>query len=297
MTDLVVRKLPWTFDERTPFQWNPANPVFGMAMNGVSFLAPAFERFIVAATRAAMPRITDPEVRTEADAFLRQEAVHARAHRTHTSALVRRYPGLQQVLDELDERFDRLLTTRSLRYQLAYVADIEATFTPMFSLMLRNHEVLFDNGDHRVAPVFLWHLSEEIEHRSSALIVYDEVVRDPWYRLRVAPHVFTHVLRCFNAFCRGVDASVPREDRGMDASSMIVGWPTLRALLRRTDGPGQFTGVPRGEVSAMLAGLVRSQVPGHRPADEETPAFAHEVLAAHDQGRDIVDWYGAAAAV
>ena len=39
--------------------------------------------------------------------------------------------------------------------------------------------------------------------------------------------------------------------------------------------------------------LAKSQLPGHRPAEERTPPFAAEWLAAYDNGRDVVDWYGA----
>lgn len=38
--------------------------------------------------RAAKTRITDPDVLAEAEAFLRQEGQHARAHRLHVNALV-----------------------------------------------------------------------------------------------------------------------------------------------------------------------------------------------------------------
>ena len=81
MTSLVVRRPPFPIDASAPFQWQPANPSFGLFGNTFTFLAIASERYIVAATREAMPRITDPAVAEEADAFLRQEAQHARAHR------------------------------------------------------------------------------------------------------------------------------------------------------------------------------------------------------------------------
>jgi predicted metal-dependent hydrolase len=178
---LEIRKLPWQFDETTPFLWNRANPQFSLVMNGLSFIAPGFEKFIVSATRAAIPKITDPAARDETEAFLRQEALHARAHRAHTAALIGRYPGLQNTLDEIEARFDRLLA-RPLEFQLAYVADIEATFTPLFDLILRHRDVLFDNGDHRVAPLFMWHLVEEVEFAAEWVAAYDngrDVVH--WY--------------------------------------------------------------------------------------------------------------------
>ena len=39
--------------------------------------------------------------------------------------------------------------------------------------------MLFRPGDDRVASLFLWHFVEEVEHRSSALVIYDAVVGKP----------------------------------------------------------------------------------------------------------------------
>lgn len=293
MTALKIRKLRWSFDETTPFQWNRANPRFGLAMNVLSFVAPGFERYIVAAVRMAMPQIRDAAARAEAEAFLRQEALHAGAHRIHVASLVRRHPGLAQVLDDVDARFEHLLQTRPLIYHLAYIADIEATFTPLFDLFLRHRDTLFDNGDPRVAPLFLWHLVEEVEHRSSALIVYDAVVPSPWYRLRALPSVFGHMLGCSNSIFRGFDEHVPAADRGMDASEMIAGWSSVGAMFRRDRSglPPQLPGASRSEIATLLYRLARSQRPGHSPAHERTPPFADEWIAAHEAGRDVVRWY------
>jgi hypothetical protein len=49
----------------------------------------------------------DPAVAADADAFLRQEALHARAHRHHVTALTEQYPGLAEVSAEIERRFDR----------------------------------------------------------------------------------------------------------------------------------------------------------------------------------------------
>lgn len=302
MTDLQVRKLSFSFDDRTPFQWNPANPAFGVSFNGFTFIAPAFERYMVAATRMAMKEITDDGVRAEADAFLRQEALHARAHRNHVAALTRQHPGLARISRELDRRFDALLATRTLPYHLAYAADIEATFTPMFDLMLRHKAHLFDNGDPDVAPLFLWHLVEEIEHRSSAQMIYDAVVPSPWYRLRVAPEVFRHLLGCFNVAVRGFDAHVPRSVRLVDAADLVVSpGQVARALAQRLRSggapaaPNPLASVSWRETASLVHRLARSQRPGHSPAGERTPPFADEWFAAYDRGHDVVHWYDAPA--
>jgi predicted metal-dependent hydrolase len=297
LTRLKIRNIPFHFGDDTPFQWNPANPLFGLAMNTLSFIAPPFERYIVTALRHAMPRIDDPAVAAEADAFLRQEAQHARVHRLHVAALSRQYPGLAEISAEIERRFDELL-----EYHLAYVANIEATFTPLFNIWLRHRDTLYDNGDPRVAPLFLWHLVEEIEHRSSAYIIYNAVVPDRWYRLRALPKVFTHMLGCSAVAFRGFDEHVPFEARLAPAGEMAVGWTEMLVSLTRVwpftrkakdkpPYPSQFEGVPRMELLRMLYRLARSQHPRHSPATEQTPPFADEWLAEYDRGRDVVHWY------
>jgi predicted metal-dependent hydrolase len=305
LTRLKVRNVSFRFDDTTPFQWNPANPLFGFACNSLSFIAPPFERYMVAGVRQAMPRIDDPAVAAEADAFLRQEALHAREHRHHVAALTRQYPGLAEVSAEFERRFDRLLETESLEFHLAYAAGVEATFTPLFNVWLRHRDALFDNGDPRVAPLFLWHFVEEIEHRSSAYVIYNAVVGDPWYRLRALPRVLAHVLSCHTVACRGFDEHVPREARLAPASEIGLGWPEMRAKLSRLwpftpapedepRYPTQFATISTMELLRMVYRLARSQHPQHSPETEETPPFADEWLAEYDRGRDVVRWYGAA---
>ncbi len=305
MTHLKVRNVSFRFDDDTPFQWNPANPLFGFVGNILSFVAPPFERYMVTTARQAIPRIADPEVAADADAFLRQEAIHAREHRHHVAALTKQHPGLVEVSAEIERRFDRLVDTESLEFHLAYAANIEATFTPMFNVWLRHRDSLFDNGDPRVAPLFLWHLVEEIEHRSSAYLLYNAVVADPWYRLRVLPRVFSHMLGCSAVACYGFDEHVPFEVRLAPASELALGMGEIRAKLSRLftftskpqdqpQYPDHFANVPRMELLRMVYRLARSQHPRHSPATEETPPFADEWLAEYDRGRDVVDWYGAA---
>src|SRR5262245_34428847 len=108
MTSLTVRRPPIPIDASVPFQWQPANPRFGLFGNTFTFLAIAFERYIVSATRQAMPRITDPAVAEEADAFLRQEAQHARAHRLHANAMIAQSPGLEETFAATNGAYDAL---------------------------------------------------------------------------------------------------------------------------------------------------------------------------------------------
>lgn len=304
MTDLIVRKMRFAFAESpVPFCWNEDNPAFSSMANAVSFLAVAFEKMIGAMIPEAMPLIADPAIAAEADAFARQEGQHSMAHRQHTKALIKRYPGLKETLDEVIATYDALTAETELRYRLAYTADLEATFTPAFKLMLDNDAALFARGDDRVASLFLWHFVEEVEHRSSALIIYDAVVDDPWYRMRMAPSVFAHVWAALRVACEGFNKHVPLADRRVDALSMFGMQARKKALLQRFprldvpyDGPidNAFGRLPKREMLTAFRGVVRSQIPGHDPAHEKLPALAQEWFDRYEAGYEVTRWYTAA---
>lgn len=310
VTDLQVRKMRFAFaDYPVPFNWNPSDPAFSLATNMLSFLFLAIEKMISATVHEALPTITDPEVAEEALAFVRQEGQHSMAHRQHAKGLIKAYPALQETLDEVMAEYDELTVSKPLNYRLAYIADLEATFTPTFSMMLNNADTLFAPGDDRVASLFLWHFVEEIEHRSSALIIYDAVVADPWYRMRLAPEVFQHggavMVKAANSFNR----LIPLEERKVDATSifgselwkstLVKQFPFLqkyRLFAMSENGPTYriYSQIPLREQFAVAFGVMCSQIPGHKPAKAKMPALAKEWLARYDAGYDVTRWYTAA---
>ena len=300
MTDLQIRRLDFDFDGEIPFNWNPDNPAFSTYMDLVSIIAIAFETMVVAAVRQAIPLIDDPHVAEEADAFLRQEAQHSRAHRHHVRALIRQHPGLQQTLDEAIAAFGRVTATESLRYRLAYIADLEATFTPFFKMLLDNEDTLFKPGDDRVASLLIWHFVEEVEHRSSALIIYDAVVGSPTYRMRVLPRVCRHLQTVFTLIADGINEHVPLAERAIDTRSIaplpiIVSSAKRRLGLLRDDdsryAQPAFTHVPRRQKAGTVLRVLLSQTPFHNPAHEPLPELADRWFARHRNGDDVCHWY------
>lgn len=278
MTALQVRKIRFDFDDDVPFVWNPGNPTFSLQMNATSIIAIAFERFVVAAVTELLPSIEDPEVYAEAHAFMLQEGQHSRCHRQHVAALVRAYPGLQQTLDAAVASYDALTASRPLKFRLAYVADLEATFTPTFKLMLDHEATLFRPGDERVASLFLWHFVEEVEHRGSGLIIYDAVVGSRSYRTRVLPSVVKHLRSILKLIIDGINEHVPLADRLVDARELL-------------SHKAAYAGVPRRDQLTASYRILLSQLPGHDPAREPLPQFADRWFARYADGADIAHWY------
>jgi ring-1,2-phenylacetyl-CoA epoxidase subunit PaaE len=285
-----------------PFCWNTGNPAFALQTNMISFMAIAFEKFIVAAVDEAMPLITDPEVRAEAQSFLDQEAQHASWHREHVRALARSHPGLVDVLSDAIAAFDRLTATKSLAYRLAFTADLEATFTPWFKMLLDNDRALFGGGDERVASLFLWHFVEEVEHRSHGLIIYNAVVPRRWYRMAVLPSVLREINRFVVLIADGFNRAVPADVRGHDARILVpatalldrMRW--LPAARRRLVGipelPDGYLGVPGPDRKAAGLGVLKSQWPWHDPGEQPLPDFAERWFERYEAGGDVAHWYG-----
>lgn len=295
MTDLVIRKMPFEFDEPVDFNWQPGNPEFGVFCNAFTFVAVPFEKYIVKVVRAAQDRFTDPEVAAEAEAFLRQEAQHSNAHRRHMLALIKRYPGLQSVYDRAMARYDELFENESLEFNAAYIANLEATFTPLFTMMLNNTESLFAGGDDKVAGLMIWHFVEEIEHRSSGLIIFDALVEDSWQRTRWMPKTFRHIYATMMEIVAGFDEHVPEADRGVSAArtlSLALVRSELRSPRRRRGGGGQppsmLAAVPRADLRSMLWHLLLSQTPKHDPADQPLPALAFAWMGAYEEGAELL---------
>ncbi|BBZ50952.1 metal-dependent hydrolase [Mycobacterium heidelbergense] len=295
MTSLELRRVRFDLDGDIPFIWNPQNPTFSVLTNAVSIIAIAFEKLIVAATREAIPLITDPEAKSEAEAFLRQEAQHANAHRQHIRALARRYPGLEQTLADAVRCFDRLTGTAPLDFRLAYAANLEATFTPYFKLLLDNEATLFAPGDERVASLFLWHFVEEVEHRSSALIVYDALIHNRVHRVRALPAILKHMNQALVIVVDGFNKHVPEADRIIDAHRALPAL-TPSALRRPRPAPPALAHLSNRQKSVAMLRILESQTPWHNPTDQPLPRFADRWFRRYNDGADIAHWYSAAAA-
>lgn len=294
ITSLEIRKVRFDFDGEIPFIRNPRNPTFSVFTNAVSIIAIAFEKLIVTATREAIPLITDAEAKSEAEAFLRQEAQHANAHRQHVHALARRHPGLEQTLADTVRCFDRLTDSAPLDFRLAYTANLEATFTPYFKLLLDNEATLFAPGDERVASLFLWHFVEEVEHRSSALVVYDSLIRSRTRRVRALPAILRHMNEAFMIVVDGFNTHVPEADRIIDARRALPAM-SLSARRRPRPAPPALGHLSTRQKGVALLRILESQSPWHNPTHQPLPLFADRWFHRYEVGADIAHWYTATA--
>lgn len=276
MSTLKVRKLPFSFDESTPFQWQPSNPKFATFLNQLSFFAVAFERYVIKALRDAIPMIEDEEVRVEAQLFLEQEAQHSLAHKLHVDCLIKKYPGLKEAFSKSCQHYDNLYKRETTHFHLSYIANLEATFAPMLTFVINHKEDLFSKGNIKVSSLFIWHAIEEIEHRSSAYVIYNEVVKSGWYRVSKVPHLAKHLREFFDLIFGEFEKHVPLHERtaGLDKP------------------PEPLWMISRKERFILTLNLIKCFFPWHDPKNEIEPAWYKEWMTSDGDGHDMTRIYG-----
>ena len=143
-----------------------------------------------------------------------------------------------------------------------------------------------------------------MEHRSSALAVYDHVVGSPWYRLRQLPAVLAHMAGVMSTTVDGFNRHVPLEDRRIDARSILPG-PQLRRQFAGQlpflvpvvakdidfEHPVAMGAVPPAEQRRAYLRVLASQTPRHDPTDQPLPAFAEVWRRRYERGDDVTRWY------
>ena len=137
--------------------------------------------------QAVLPKIDDPELRKDVQAFIRQEAAHARAHDNAAQSLLTRNgidsTAITQFVDWLvregplaDPPFGvtvpQALHPRWERFATGVVASIEHITCFMGSYLLQNESWEAAGADSAMVALLKWHGAEEIEHRCVAYDVH-----------------------------------------------------------------------------------------------------------------------------
>jgi hypothetical protein len=166
---IPVRRPDFAFAVDIPRHWLAGNPVATHFFNGLNLVFPDGERFFIAAVRARLPRIQDPELRRQVQGFFGQEGWHAHEHERYFETLEAQGYRIRGFLRWF-ERFTRF-TTRWLPapLRLAITAGAEH-YTATFGALALDED-LVDRAHPTMKSLIIWHATEEIEHKAVAFDV------------------------------------------------------------------------------------------------------------------------------
>lgn len=193
------------------FQWENLsehyvdNNSFGTHfLNSMHVIFPDGEKFFVRSVRKYIDQIQDPELKERLKAFIGQEMHHMNQHRTFWNFLKKQSPAL-----EVFENFYRNAVythfedfMRSTEYGNKLALSITAAlehFTAIFGeAALQNNCELLSNIPGDMKDLLKWHAAEELEHKSVAFDLLQEV--DDSYLLRVLGMIYATVALNFFLF-------------------------------------------------------------------------------------------------
>lgn len=269
--DLTVRKVPFEFPDTIDPVWHPAEPEFGHMVSGASVTMPYLEPFLIRTMREGLKQVDEPGLIQDCQGFMAQEGQHFQNHRKFNDLLKKKaYPGLEQYEKAMGADFVRYNQTKSLKWRLAYTAGFETMSIGLTHWLVEERGELFQGADPIVTSLVLWHMIEEIEHKTVAIDLYRYLYpRSYFMRLYGIFFASLHIMRYSKLSYREM---LKVDGRWTDKKSR----KRLIKMVRRF-----FLGI--GPI--MLKGML----PGHHPSHIKDPDWVDEWKAAYQaMGEDAV---------
>jgi len=181
---MKVRKPSYDYSASPP-RWCAAYPEYSHVVNVGSLSLPYLEPYLNTVMRRAQAKLgAEHPLNADISLFCKQEAAHYLQHGEYNTAL--RNAGYAR-LPEFEERFrahfDRLLNTRSLKFNCAYSLGFESIGPIYAEWWFEQTDDVMAGADPSVVSLWKWHLAEEFEHRTVAYDVYQALFGGYFYRI------------------------------------------------------------------------------------------------------------------
>lgn len=197
MADITVRKMSFEFSDEMDLVFIENDPALSFVFLGSWMLLPYLEPFLMRTMRVALDEVDDEGLRADMKHFCSQEGQHYRQHAIANEKIMAQMPSaprevLKAKLAEVEEEFRAFFQERPLKWCLAYAEGFEAYTASGARAQLELR--IFDYMKDPIRDLMLWHIMEEMEHRTVAFDAYEAVVGDYLYRLRVGLWAQSHFI-------------------------------------------------------------------------------------------------------
>jgi predicted metal-dependent hydrolase len=179
---LNVRRMKFDWTRGVPRYWNHDSPALTHYFTALSLLFPEGEKYFVDSVRVYQSRIRSPELARRVEDFARQEAQHAMQHRRYNRWISPREGGLDDYERGVKRILDFTRRVCSNRLNLSITIALEH-FTAILAEQLLSQPRYSDGVHPDIKSLWLWHAAEEIEHKSVAFDVYQELEGSYWHRV------------------------------------------------------------------------------------------------------------------
>lgn len=267
---LPVRRVTFEYPDDVNPMWAPHLPEFAAAANAISLGMPYAEPLFIKAMRSTFDRIDD-DLKARSETYIRQETGHHTQHKRFNDIIAARYRGIGFV-QKLMAANSAWVWRRTPRFRVAYAAAGETISYGVARWTEAHLGELFDQADPVPSTLFLWHLAEEIEHKSNT---YDVFEATDGSRLRYAWAALIGFLTILAFTGLGAFVQLWGEKR--------LRYPITWFRLGRLALSLAFVLVPT---------IIVSSFPGHHPRDFTDPIYLPAWLTQYDAETGTMPLWG-----
>lgn len=228
--------------------------------NSVSMMMPHAEPYVARSVRATIDHL-DPQTAAQVRSFVAEEMQHHAEHRRFNRAVLTHQPNLARLDRLMAWTFDKL-GRRSLAFNAGFAAGFETIAYAVARWVEARLGRLFSGANDDAASLFLWHLAEEVGHKTIAFDAFQQV--SGRRRTYVAAMTTAMVLLGFFA--------------AVGTAQML--WHQRRFF--RPIAHWRMATWTLSFVFELLPAMVVSALPGHHPSKLVDPAFYGQWLEHFD---------------
>ncbi len=258
---LPVRRVRFDADDSFDVAWQRRLPEFAVAANAVSMMMPHVEPYVVRSVRAVVDEL-EPGLAAEARAYAAQESSHHAQHRRFNEHVIAANPWMRGVDRLLARTFGAIERRGSTLFHLAFAAGAETIAYAVARWVAAHRRSVLDGASGPAADLFVWHLAEEVEHKS---VAYDVLAarggNRKWFAVGMLASLTT--LAVFTIL--GTLVSLVRSGRILNPVSWArLTWWCLTFVFE------------------LLPTMAGAMIGGHHPTDLADPEFYRVWLQEYD---------------
>ena len=150
-------------------------PEFAQFLNAFSTVPAHIEPFLVKVMTKAKAQLgpEHEQLKQDIEIFNKQEVQHCRNHLAYNKHLYQiGYPEMEALEKPYQQDYERFLSEKSLRFNVAYCEGFEALGSASAQVHFEDLAEFYEGAEEAPMNLWKWHLAEEFEHRSVTANVY-----------------------------------------------------------------------------------------------------------------------------
>ena len=165
-------KQDWNHD--LPRYWNNDSPFKTHFLNALSITLPECEKFFIETIKHFSKELTDISQINEVKEFVKQESHHRNAHTHYNNWLEDQGLPVSKLQNDTDAMWNVVRNTLDMKSRLALTICVEH-ITVVYASVFLSHKEILDQMHPQFKQIWQWHAVEEIEHKSVAMNVWNQI--------------------------------------------------------------------------------------------------------------------------